>query len=247
MTVMSDPRELLDDYQRDGVVRIREFFSADTVAEIRAELARYIRDDLPLKPKDARTLEADGKTIRNLWRLEQHNAYFKELGQRREMTELIAALVQGEPVLTGVETFSKPARIGSGVPYHQDNAYFCQTPPDMLTVWVAIDSVTVENGSVHFIKGSHKSGMLSSKPSGVTGNSIGLAVASDTPESEQFCATLAPGDATIHHCEVIHHSNPNLTEHSRLGLLFVYRGTHTQTDAALQATYTQSVTATPPA
>jgi phytanoyl-CoA hydroxylase len=247
VTVMSDQSQLFDDYQRDGVVRIREFFSADTVTEIRAELDRYIREDLPSKPNDARTLEADGKTIRNLWRLEQHNEYFKELGQRREMTELIAALVQGAPVLTGVETFSKPARIGSGVPYHQDNAYFCQTPPDMLTVWVAIDSVTVENGSVYFIKGSHKSGLLPSKPSGVTGNSIGLAVMPDIPQSEQFCATLVPGDATIHHCEVIHHSNPNLTEHSRLGLLFVYRGTHTQTDAALQATYAQSVTATPPA
>jgi phytanoyl-CoA hydroxylase len=247
VTVMSDQSQLFDDYQRDGVVRIREFFSADTVIEVRAELDRYIREDLPSKPNDARTLEADGKTIRNLWRLEQHNEYFKELGQRREMTELIAALVQGEPVLTGVETFSKPARIGSGVPYHQDNAYFCQTPPDMLTVWIAIDSVTVENGSIYFIKGSHKSGMLPSKPSGVTGNSIGLAVAPDTPESEQFCATLAPGDATIHHCEVIHHSNPNHTEQSRLGLLLVYRGTHTQTDAVLQATYAQSVTATPPA
>ena len=244
---MSDPRELLDAYQRDGVVRIREFFSTDTVAEISAELARYIRDDLSSKPKDARTLEADGKTIRNLWRLEQYNEYFKELGQRREMTELVAALVQGEPVLTGVETFSKPARIGSAVPYHQDNAYFCQTPPDMLTVWVAMDSVTVENGAVYFIKGSHKYGMLPSKPSGVTGNSIGLAATPATPKSEQFCATLAAGDATIHHCEIVHHSNENLTEQSRLGLLFVYRGAHTQTDAALQATYTQAVTATPPA
>jgi ectoine hydroxylase-related dioxygenase (phytanoyl-CoA dioxygenase family) len=110
-----------------------------------------------------------------------------------------------------------------------------------------MDSVTVENGAVYFIKGSHKSGMLPSKPSGVTGNSIGLAAMPDTPRSEQFCATLAPGDATIHHCEVVHHSNANLTEQSRLGLLFVYRGTHTQTDAALLATYTQAVTATPPA
>jgi ectoine hydroxylase-related dioxygenase (phytanoyl-CoA dioxygenase family) len=247
VTVMSDKSELLDDYQRDGVVRIREFFSADTVAQIRAELDRYIRVDLPSKPKDACTLEADGKTIRNLWRLEKHNEYFKELGQRREITDLIAMLVQGEPVLTGVETFSKPARIGSGVPYHQDNAYFCQTPPDMLTVWVAIDSVTVENGAIYFIKGSHKSGTLPTKPSGVTGNSIGLATGPDMPKSDQFCATLSPGDATIHHCEVIHHSEPNHSEQSRLGLLFVYRGTHTQTDAVLQATYTQAVTATPPA
>jgi ectoine hydroxylase-related dioxygenase (phytanoyl-CoA dioxygenase family) len=39
-------------------------------------------------------------------------------------------------------------KVGSGVPYHQDIAYFCQPPPDMLTVWIAIDAVTEANGTV---------------------------------------------------------------------------------------------------
>lgn len=244
---MSEHDQLVDEYNRDGVMRIRKFFSPEQVNEIREELERYIREDLASKPADARTLEADGKTIRNLWRLNEHNAYFRKLAEQPEITELVAKLVNGEPVLSGVETFSKPARIGSGVPLHQDNAYFCQTPPDMLTVWVAIDRVTVENGAVYFIKGSHKQGILPTKPSGVTGNSIGLAEADETPKSEQFCATLEPGDATIHHCEVIHHSDPNHTDQSRVGLLFVYRGTHTETSPELKAAYTEAVTATPPA
>ncbi len=243
----ADHHQLATDYERDGVVRIRGFFSEQTIAEIRAELERYIRDDLSSKPRDARTLEGDGKTIRNLWRLSEHNEYFRKLGRRAEMTDLVAVLVRGETVLTGVETFNKPARVGSGVPYHQDNAYFCQTPPDMLTVWVAIDPVTVENGAVYFIKGSHKLGMLPTKPSGVTGNSIGLAEPPDVPKSEQFCATLDPGDATIHHCDIIHHSGANHSDQSRLGLLFVYRGSHTKTDPQWMATYTEAVTATPPA
>ncbi len=244
---MRDENQIVADYRNDGVVRIRHFFSQEMVAEIRHELQRYIREDLPTKPIDARTLEADGKTIRNLWRLNLYNPYFQELGHRPEILSLIAKLVNGEPLLKGVETFSKPARIGSGVPPHQDNAYFCQTPPDMLTLWVAIDPVTKENGAVHFIKGSHKQGMLPTKPSGVTGNSIGLAQPPDVRLSEQFCATLNPGDATIHHCEVIHQSDPNRTDQSRLGLLLVYRGSHTQTDPQLKAAYTEAVTATPPA
>lgn len=242
-----DKNQIANEYRQDGVVRIRRFFSVETVSEIRTEVERYIRDDLPSKPADARTLEADGKSVRNLWRLEQHNAYFRELGQRVEITELIAKLVGGEPVLAGVETFNKPARVGSGVPVHQDNAYFCQKPPDMLTLWVAIDPVTVENGAVCFVKGSHKLGLLPTKPSGVTGNSIGLAEPPATSKSDQFRATLEPGDATIHHCETIHHSDPNHTDQSRLALLFVYRGSHTATDAQLKATYSKAVTATPPA
>ncbi len=244
---MVDHEQIAEDYQREGVVRIRNFFPVELVEEIRTELARYIRNDLDTKPADARTLESDGKTIRNLWRLELHNEFFRKLGKRPEIVDLISLLVQGESVLKGVETFNKPAKIGSGVPYHQDNAYFCQSPPDMLTVWIAIDSVTVDNGAVHFIKGSHQDGVLPTKRSGVTGNSIGLAEEPTVPKSEQFCAKLEPGDATIHHCNVIHHSDPNTTNHARLGLLLVYRGSHTKNDPLLQAAYTDAVTATPPA
>ncbi len=239
--------QLLANYERDGVVLVPQFLSAAEVAAVRTELERYIRDDLATQPVDARTFEKDEKTVRNLWRLEKYNPWFLALGEREDITALIAPLVHGEPVLVGVETFNKPARIGSGVPYHQDNAYFCQTPPDMLTVWIAIDAVTEANGPVFFVKGSHNEGMQPTKPSGVRGNSIGMAEPSPVPLSEQFCGLLAPGDATIHHCETIHHSAPNTTDDSRLGLLLVYRGSHTQIDPALKGAYAAAVTATPPA
>jgi len=239
--------QLLADYENDGVVRIPSLLTADEVAAVRAELDRYIRDDLASLPADARTLEKDEKTVRNLWRLEKYNPWFLKFGERADILALIAPLVHGEPVLVGVETFNKPARIGSGVPCHQDNAYFCQTPPDMLTVWIAIDAVTAANGPVFFVKGSHKDGMKPTKPSGVRGNSIGMAGPSAVPLSGQFCGLLSPGDATIHQCETVHYSAPNTTDHSRLGLLLVYRGSHTQTDPKLKAAYTAAVTATPPA
>ena len=243
----TNPDQLLADYERDGVVCVRGFLSSDEVTAVRAELERYIRDDLASQPVDARTFEKDDKTVRNLWRLEKYNAWFQSLGEREDIKALVAPLVHGEPLLVGVETFNKPARVGSGVPYHQDNAYFCQTPPDMLTVWIAIDAVTQANGPVFFVKGSHLEGMLPTKPSGVRGNSIGMAEPSKVPLDEQYCGLLAPGDATIHHCETVHHSAPNTTDFSRLGLLLVYRGTHTHTDPKLKEAYTAAVTATPPA
>ncbi|MDZ4402635.1 phytanoyl-CoA dioxygenase family protein [Prosthecobacter sp.] len=242
-----DIPQLVADYERDGVVRIPLFLSADEVTAVRAELDRYIRDDLAAQPVDARTFEKDEKTVRNLWRLEKYSTFFRQLGEREDIRALIAPLVHGDPILAGVETFSKPARIGSGVPYHQDNAYFCQMPPDMLTVWIAIDAVTEANGPVFFIKGSHKDGMQPTKPSGVRGNSIGLAEPPSVSLSEQFCGLLEPGDATIHQCETIHHSAPNTTDFSRLGLLLVYRGSHTQTDPKLKEAYAAAVAATPPA
>ena len=244
---LSSTDSLIHDYERDGVIRVRGLFSAAEVATLRAELERYMREDLASKPADARTLEADGKTVRNLWRLEIHHPSFTPMAEKPEILALVSRLVHGEPVLIGVETFNKPARVGSGVPYHQDNAYFCQTPPDMLTIWIAMDPVTMANGPVYYVRGSQKAGMLPTRPSGVKGNSIGLATAPAAPLEEQFCGLLEPGDALIHQCETIHHSAPNTSDFPRLGLLLVYRGRHTQTDPALKAAYTAAATVTPPA
>ncbi|EAQ78072.1 phytanoyl-CoA dioxygenase family protein [Blastopirellula marina] len=244
---MRNVEELLSQYRCDGVIQLRSFFSPAKVQDVRDELDRYVRNDLALQPDDACTREVDGRTVRNLWRLERYNEYFRRLAAEEDLLQIVAPLLGGEPVLLGVETFNKPARIGSGVPWHQDNAYFCQSPPDVLTLWIAIDAVTIDNGPVRFVKGSHRRGMLPTVMSGVRGNSIGLAHPPSKELGEVFQATLEPGDATLHHCQTIHASSPNTTDHSRLALLFVYRAAATQTDARLQSSYAAAIIETPPA
>ena len=160
------------------------------------------------------------------------------------MLDLVGPLVNGEPVLLGVETFNKPALVGSAVPPHQDNAYFCQTPADVLTVWIALDPATVENGAVEYLLGSHHQ-LRPHRPSGVKGNSFGLADLPPAQEFAHFLGEIGPGDALIHHSQTIHFSKPNRSEQSRLSLILVYRGAHTVTDPALKDAYVKAVTLTP--
>lgn len=229
--------QLLKDYERDGVIRVKQFLSAEEVKTVRREIENYARDIAPkLEPSEV-TFEADGKTARNLWRMEKHSKFFDEVWRKPSVINLVGQLVHGEPVLLGVETFSKPARIGSGVPPHQDNAYFCQAPPDVLTVWIAMDAATESNGPVFYARGSQKLGVLPHKPSGVKGNSMGLAEKFD--HADPFIGLLEPGDALIHHCQTIHYSGPNRTDFPRCGFLMVFRGAHTQTDPTLKAAYDQ--------
>ena len=236
---------LLPDYERDGVVSLRGFWSPAKVAEVRQSIARYTREILPGVPNSDRVFEADGVSVRNLWRLEAHDPYFRDLLTDRDTCRLISLYVHGEVACRGVETFNKPAGTGSGVPRHQDNAYFCQTPPDMLTLWIALDPVTEENGPVTYHKGSHKT-LLPHEPSGVRGNSYGLARDVAVDESTRYVATLDPGDALIHHCQIIHESAPNTTSQPRLGLLMVYRGKHTKQDDEKKAAYDKALALTNP-
>jgi len=232
-----DTAALADEYARDGYVRIRQFLSGQELVEARFELERYVREIAPNLQSHDCTMEADGKTVRNLWRMEQHDPFFRSLGQRKPILDLARRLVHGDPVLMAVETFNKPARVGSGVPPHQDNAYFCQTPPDVLTIWIALDAATPENGPISYLKGSHRGGVLPHRASGVAGNSMGLSKMPQRADGDDFCGTLEAGDAVIHHCQTIHWSAPNKTDRSRCGLLLVYRGAHTTTDARLKEAY----------
>src|SRR3954469_7622564 len=226
---MTHPDDKAQAYVRDGCIRVRGFLSPDLLRDVRERLARYTREIVPGLPPGDRTFEADGTTVRNLWRMDQHDPFFDALARAEETLALVRELVHGEPVLMAVETFNKPARVGSGVPPHQDNAYFCQMPPDALTIWVSLDAATMENGPIYYLKGSHRLGVLPHRPSGVAGNSMGLAEmpprAGD--KSEEFCGTLDAGDAMIHHSQTIHWSAPNKTDRPRCGLLLVYRGAHT--------------------
>ncbi len=229
--------EQASEYEQNGCIRIRGFLDAETLSTTRRELARYVRDVVPSLPAGDRTFEADGTTVRNLWRMEQHDPYFDALARRPEILSMVRALVRGEPVLMAVETFNKPARVGSGVPPHQDNAYFCQSPPDVLTIWIAMDAATEANGPIFYLRGSHRGGILPHRPSGVAGNSMGLAKMPPHEEADVFRGTLEPGDALVHHCQTIHWSAPNKTDHPRCGLLMVFRGAHTAHDPKLKEAY----------
>lgn len=231
--------QIAEDYERDGVVRVRGLFTSQEIAEVRDALHYYEKEILPGVPESDRTLEADGITVRNLWRLNAHDPYFDRLATRPDILELVALLVHGEPALLSVETFNKAARTGSGVPPHQDNAYFCQTPPDTLTVWIAVDAATIENGPIYYVKGSQHE-LLPHAASGVAGNSFGVADPPAVSPEDEFVGVLEAGDALIHHGQTIHRSDPNTTDYPRCGLLLVYRGAHTELDLALKEKYEQA-------
>jgi len=227
--------QMTEEYRRDGFVPIPGLMSAEVVTAIRCELDRYIAETLSSLPPEDYVLEAEGGPVRNLWRLEKHSQYFAELGNNDRLAGLVRALVNGDPILMAIELFNKPARVGSIVPPHQDNAYFCLAPPDALTVWIAIDLVTKENGPVFYIPGSHRDGTLAHAASSIPGNSMGLRETIVTHNAHP--ALLQSGDAMLHHCNTIHYSNPNRSEAPRCALLMVYRGAHCEPDPQLKARY----------
>lgn len=234
-------------YEADGFLHLPRLFSPEDMDEIDRSLAAYVRDIVPALPQADIVFEPTPvgapAQIRNLWRLEQHSGFFSKLPRLPRLWNRMSVFLKGDPIVMAVELFAKPARVGSEVPYHQDNAYFNLVPPDALTCWIALDGSTLENGCVHYLRGSHAAGLRPHLPSGVRGNSQMLADSSAESEFEDVPGILPRGDAMLHHCCLWHRSEPNRSDHSRRGLLVVYRGAHCRVDPDGARAYSASLRA----
>lgn len=235
-------------YEKDGFLKVENFCGEERMLELEGELARYNETIVPNLPSGDIVYETDATTgqrtgVRNLWRMEKYSPYFDQFSRQPEIIELVSALVNGEPVLMAVELFAKPARIGSAVPYHQDNGYFNLTPPDALTLWLALDDSAIENGCVYYARGSHRQGVLPHKASLVPGNSWGLAERPDPTQLDEVPGTVRRGSAILHHRCLLHRSEKNLSERPRRGLLMVYKGAHCQIDNAGMQRYQEAAKA----
>lgn len=127
----------------------------------------------------------------------------------------------------------KPPYNGQPVLWHQDGAYWTLTPMRALTVWLAVDESTAENGCLRMIPGSHV--LPLHKPSLRTDTENMLYSASDDGLVREWAEErgivdieLQPGDVSIHHPNLLHCSEPNTSAKRRCGLDMGYISTSTR-------------------
>jgi len=116
--------------------------------------------------------------------------------------------------------------------WHQDQTYWPIRGP-VLSIWIALDPITLENGGMEFIKGSHRFGKF--VPQGfVEGKSGKLVVADDLVPMPDFTSyrekykflskDMAPGDAVVFDSLIVHGAGGNRTENPRRGYSLRYFG-----------------------
>ena len=116
------------------------------------------------------------------------------------------------------QLFSKPAKKGGVVAWHQDYSYWTRTKPVAhLTCWCGLDDSTQENGCLQYIAGSHKWGLLP-KPV-IAGELHGIKDFLDDKQKQQFenphFAEVRAGEAIFHHSLTLHGSGENKSDKPR--------------------------------
>lgn len=126
----------------------------------------------------------------------------------------------------------KQPRVGGAWEWHQDFGYWYLAQkvlfPDMLSVAIAVDKATKENGCMQLIKGSHKCGRLHH---GTTGDQTGaneteVNALMDFYKLPLVYAELNPGDALFFHSNTLHRSDANRSENPRWTLISCYNTKH---------------------
>lgn len=232
-------------FERDGYVFIPGFFSRERIDAINEQLETFIRDTVPSMPAKHVFYEKadDLSTLKQMQDLQVHAAFFNELMINSELTEIAKILLGEEVIGKNVEFFNKPAKIGKSTPPHQDAFYFNITPPQAVTMWLALEDADQQNGCVSYVSGSHKKGM---RPHGRT-TTLGFSQSiidygnqDDLKDLKVFPAK--PGDLLVHHCMTIHTAGANQTEsQSRKALGLIYFGESAKPDLEAKAAYQKAL------
>jgi ectoine hydroxylase-related dioxygenase (phytanoyl-CoA dioxygenase family) len=152
--------------------------------------------------------------------------------------DLFGAVACGERLVAGAEkilggevyhyhsklTMKRP-HAGGAWDWHQDYGYWYNNGclfPDLLSVAVAVDRATRENGCLEILKGSHKLGRIEhGRVGGQTGADLERVEQAMKVLDHVYCE-MAPGDAMFFHCNMLHSSAQNLSEKPRNVLLCCY-------------------------
>mgnify|MGYP000872345904 FL=1 len=159
---MSTPRKTrLSDaevarFHEDGLVIPDYRLPDDVLARMQAEV-----DTLIARNPDVRPEALSG--AHNPWGQSAKligSQAFLDLCCHPEILDMVEQLIGPDIVLWGSQLFCKPAGHGLAVPWHQDGQYWPLDPLATVTVRIAIEDSTPENGCMRYIPGSHRSRRL---------------------------------------------------------------------------------------
>jgi phytanoyl-CoA hydroxylase len=234
---------LKTDYDRDGFVIVRQLLSVDEFTELRSELDRYVRDVVPTL-SDAEAFFEDKSRPETLKQIQhmQHDPFFGKYVRHPKWGALAETLV-GEPVACeGPEWFNKPPGTKHVTPPHQDNYYFCLSPPNVVTIWMALDEVDDENGCLRYVRGSHLRPIRPHARTNVLGFSHGITDYGDADRAAEVRIHLAPGDIVAHHGNTVHRADANRSpKRNRRAFAMVFKGVSCRRNAAAFARYMAAV------
>ena len=210
-----------EQYRRDGFVLVQRLFSSEEIGL----LGRAAREDKALDDHAFGKADGEGGVVRlSLWN-HPGDGIYGMFARCRSMVDSAELLLGGEVYHYHSKMIMKEPRIGGAWAWHQDYGYWYQNGvlfPLLTSVSIAVDRATKENGCLQVLKASHLAGRVDHT---LTGDQAGA----DLERVNELAKRLGlvyvemdPGDVLFFHCNLLHRSDQNRSEHPRWSMICCY-------------------------
>lgn len=230
-------------FDRDGYWISPKLIDDDTIERLRHAHERiwkrdfdgdgYTQSSVP-SPKDKLAI----KKVENGWWV---NDEVRSIVTDRNLGRMAAGLLGEKEIrLWHDQVIYKPGAGGEetklgNVGWHQDYGYWrCSSTTNMVTVWIALQDTTIENGCMATILGSHKWGEVEGSDTFFDQDMGKLRERFAKRDWIEEPCILKAGQASFHHALTFHGSGPNNTDAPRLSIVAHLMPGHTSYRKGIQ-------------
>ena len=208
-------------FDRDGFVVVEGMFSqeeADVLLKAVGEASRV----------DAHTFEArdvDGNVSKlSLWTDIGEDA-FGAVSASPRIVNSMQILLRENVYHWHSKVILKEATKGGAWEWHQDYGYWYHDGcpyPRLASAMLALDEATRENGCLKVMVGSHLLGRLEHGREGTQQGAELQRLAALEDKLPIYYVEAKPGSVLFFHCNLLHASEPNLSDHPRIAYICCY-------------------------
>jgi phytanoyl-CoA hydroxylase len=231
---MAVSQMLIEDFNRDGYVTMRDAVTPaqlqrmtavldDWTEESRGHAGPYgeTMDGRPRFDVQPSVHSAATPALRRVASPVDVNEDYWAVAQDNAALDLTAAILSPNIKFYASKVNLKLPGSRTEVKYHQDFPFDPHTNMDMMTVLIFLDDVTMENGPLQLVPGSHRGPLHSLWQHGTFTGAVAPDVERDAIASSVACTGKA-GDACLMHSAVLHGSSSNLTTDPRRLFIITY-------------------------
>jgi phytanoyl-CoA hydroxylase len=219
-------------YQTNGFIVIEDFLSPDELQHWRLAVMEAVNErggrkmpdkDVKIGEDDGINEDADyfGKVFDQLLNLWQTNDKVKEIMFDEHIGEMAARLasVEGIRIWHDQALFKRPW--ANPTAWHLDTPFWSFADKKAISIWVALDDATLENGCLYFIPGSFKETTYEFKAIGKNMDAV-FEVYPQFAKTAPFVAKMKAGSCSFHNGLTIHGAGPNMTPGFRRAMTCAY-------------------------
>ena len=211
----------LQQYHKDGYLLVRQLFDSEEIGM----LGRVAREDRVLDENARGRRDGEGGSVRlSLWN-HPGDGIYGMFARCERVTNAAEQILNDEAYHYHSKMIMKDAKIGGAWTWHQDYGYWYQNgvlSPNLVSVSIAVDAATKENGCLQVIKGSHHYGRLNHSLTGDQAGADMERVKEILKRNELVHVEMGPGDALFFQSNLLHRSDQNRSEHARWSMICCY-------------------------